>query len=292
MFEQQTVLEFTVEETDADLRLDTFLARKYPAIGKRGAKRSAENGFVLVNSCRKPAHFRLSPGQKVDLFFYEKNTAKTLKTLEITILFNNNHFIVLEKPAGLHTTSLKGGKEDSLEDQLSELLSGRDFFLLNRLDQGTSGLILAALDKKSAEKYLACQDAKQVTKTYLAVVSGHLSRKVTADRELDVAGRKKTRVLSRPEQNDLRHTHITPLARDESTTLVQAIIKKGRRHQIRTHLSNLGYPILGDILYGGLPAPRLFLHHLSLEMPEMSVKGSPAFRFPVNMSMTVQAKLF
>ena len=231
-------------------------------------------------------------------------------------------FLAFFKPAGLHTVSLAGGNDASLEKRLPELLPAdmassmsaqfpeRHFItLVNRLDQPTSGMVLAGLDKMAVALWRQYEMAGKVEKRYLALVEGEMHGTIVLKNALDTNSRKKTRILAGETDDFLRHTLVTALARLETAailpgliaspnllsttslpgelsgtenfprmcTLVGCSIRRGARHQIRAHLASGGHPLLGDSLYGGhaLLLQGFFLHHGFVRCPTFSATCLP-----------------
>jgi 23S rRNA pseudouridine1911/1915/1917 synthase len=214
----------------------------------------------------------------------------------LTPLFEDEDLLFLDKPAGMPTVSLqKEGSKRSLQDEFlarferSALGKDRDYGFLNRLDNDTTGIVVVAKNPQTFD-LLRENWTLSVKKIYRAVVSSKLSEDgVQFDLpregmtiELPVGhspkskkkmlvkplvGRKKVRGEWQPAITTIRKIHAQSQAKQKLDLELQ--IKTGVRHQIRAHLSALGWPILGDALYGGEQASRLFLHawKISLEKP-------------------------
>ena len=170
---------------------------------------------------------------------------------------------------------------------LPALFPGCEARLLNRLDQLTSGIVLAALTSGAARVFTS-RAAGAVVKEYLAVVEGELDEALTLKRRLDTDDRKRTRVLGRLETEPRLWTQVWPKGKlTQGRTLVRVRIQAGARHQIRAHLAAADLPIVGDPLYGlsgeGAAisaadvgtAKRLYLHHHLLEFPGFRAQCDP-----------------
>ncbi|GAB6060872.1 pseudouridine synthase [Desulfonatronum parangueonense] len=264
-------------------RLDQALTRIMPGLGRRGARRVFAQHLVLVNGrCRVPG-FRVQAGQRVSLRALESDreaveARSVADHLPITVAARDGSFAALVKPSGVNSEIVAGSTGPSVEAVLPELFPDRSAILLNRLDQSVSGLVLVALGAPAAQEYGAWQEQGLVRKHYLAAVHGNLSEEMVIQTALDTAKRRKVRPLSENEPDPLRWTRVLPLfysdERDESLVLVK--ILKGRRHQIRAHLSCAGYPVVLDPLYG--PGPDLgwiYLHHCRIELPAFTAAAAP-----------------
>lgn len=155
----------------------------------------------------------------------------------------------LNKPTGLHSESR--GQGDSLEESLSSLGLPSGARLLTRLDYGTSGLCLAALDDHALHAFRAMEKTGRVRKGYLCLLDGDMRGPRLAAAGLDTKGgacvRVRAHVLAEPE----RRTELVPLAVvPPGLTLCAALITRGARHQIRAHAAKSGHPVHGDPLYG------------------------------------------
>ena len=254
-------------------RLDKALADLAPGTGLRGRRRLIEDGRVLLEGKPAKPGTKVRAGQRVQLL-PGQSAAPELPP----IVAQNTDFAALAKPAGLHSAALAGRTAPSAEAVLPELFPGCGATLVNRLDNPTSGLLMVALHPEAAARYRDYEDAGRITKTYFALVAGCLADEVLADAALDIANRKRTRVLAGPDPDPLRHTRLVPLEyrAELDQTLVRAVIRKGARHQIRAHLAGLGHPIVGDALYGEQgESGGLRLHHGRIELPGFSAEFEP-----------------
>ncbi|MDK2921439.1 MAG: rRNA synthase [Desulfonauticus sp.] len=252
---------FTEQEA---ITLSKFLARFF---SRRQAKDLIRSGKVLVQSQKiKKTSWLLQPGDRVEV----REEDISLK-FSIRILKQKDSFWALDKPSFLH--SIRGKEKSSLEDWLK--YKGLPLILLNRLDYLTSGIVLAT-DKVEREiEYKKWQNQGQVEKFYLVRVKGKIEKPLVAKRGLEVSKRKKVKVLEEEEKDPLRYSWVYPLSWDLNSSLLVVKILKGKRHQIRAHLAGLGFPILGDPLYGQEKADCLFLHHFYLRFPGWEVLSWP-----------------
>jgi len=232
------------------LRLDHVLAGLFPEMGLRGRRRLCEDGRVYVDGRPAGAGFHVRSGQRISV------TEDEALPPAVSIVCREAGLAALDKPAGLPSAHLAGRAATSLESSLGALFP--DCLspfpkLLNRLDTGTSGLVLAALSIEGLNAWQAAEAAMQVEKRYLAVVEGVFpcgEERVFAA-ALDMKQRRTTRLLdfSGPEE---RHTRVKGLGEIVSgrLSLVGCVIRRGARHQIRVHLAGAGFPLWGDAQYG------------------------------------------
>lgn len=178
-----------------------------------------------------------------------------------------------------------GGRQ-SPPPPFSGALSPEPPILLSRLDAPTSGLVPAAFAPGAAEAFRALEAAGSVDKYYLAVVHGTLDHPLYMKTRLDTDSRKTTRALPEENPDPARHTAVFPLSAEylnlpapaPGLTLVAAHIRRGARHQIRAHLAQAGFLILGDPLYGnGEDALPLHLHHARIVFPGFTALCIPSW---------------
>ncbi len=201
---------------------------------------------------------------------------------EISILWSDEHYVVVRKPAGLlvHRSPIAKEVQDVLLQRLRNQLKQR-IYLIHRLDRPTSGALLVGLSSEAAHKAVTLFETRQTRKEYLAIIRGHLSEEVRVDHPLqEEPGRaaQEAQTLFRP----LNTAELPiPVGRYQSARygLVSANPETGRMHQIRKHLKHLSHPIIGDTTYGdgrqnravrehlGLHRMMLHAHRLSFEHP-------------------------
>jgi 23S rRNA pseudouridine1911/1915/1917 synthase len=179
---------------------------------------------------------------------------------------------VVDKPAGLVVHTAPGHRGPTLVDALGELLGGGEDperpGIVHRLDKDTSGLLLVARDDETHRRLAARINAREVRRTYLALVEGRLrSRTGTIDAPLgrDYRAPERRAVGGRAPRE--ARTHFTVLESLPADALVEARLETGRTHQIRAHFAAIGHPVAGDPRYGhggrhGLE--RQFLHSARL----------------------------
>jgi 23S rRNA pseudouridine955/2504/2580 synthase len=192
------------------------------------------------------------------------------------VLHEDNSLIVFNKPAGL-AVQAGSGVARSLDGLMAAFAksNGKRPRLVHRLDQGTSGVIVAAKTQPVAAKLSESFAGRDVQKTYLALVKGRLPPAETGVVDATLVkveeGGKSRMIIARPDRKGAQaaRTGWRVLARHGAFGVLQLAPETGRMHQIRVHLMHLGCPILGDALYGEgqATAPRLMLHAARLDLP-------------------------
>jgi len=250
------------------MRLDYALARSL-GLGLRRCRALIEEGMVLVDGQVLRKGDLVHPGQTIIL-----DDASTSPDIPpgppLSVISHSGRFAALLKPRGMHSAA--GTGKESVEAKLPAAgLAG--WRLVNRLDQPTSGLVLAAATKEDERIYKGWQEQGLVRKFYLAMVHGAVASLELRGRILDDR-RRVVRVTGEPD-HPLRSTLVRPVQEEGGLTLVLVRILKGRRHQIRAHLAHAGHPLLGDPLYGQAEPGGLFLHHWRVDMPGFSAMCLP-----------------
>ncbi len=239
--------------------------------GKRTVKHLINSGSVLVNSriC-KTKNFILNKRDKVEI-------KKYIPYIDIDIIDGNGLFYGVYKPPFIHSTR---GKSDPNMEDILESYFNRKIFVLNRLDFLTSGILLFGFSEKAKEEYKDMQDMGLIEKRYIALVTGCLSSKMCIKNLIIHDNRKKVKVSKEIDEDKLRHTIVVPIEFLRKNTLVEAIILKGKRHQIRAHLSFIGHPIVGDPLYGtGQKGnKRMYLHNFLVKFPRFELRVKKEFK--------------
>ena len=198
------------------------------------------------------------------------------------VLHEDNSLIAFNKPAGL-AVQAGSGIAQSLDQLMAAFAksNGKRPRLVHRLDQGTSGVIVAAKTQPVAAALSDAFAGRDVQKTYLALVKGSLPNAehgvVDASLVKVEEGGKSRMILARPGRKGAQpaRTGWRVVARNGKYGLLELAPETGRMHQIRVHLMSLGCPILGDGLYGEgqATAPRLMLHAAKLELPHPEGKA-------------------
>jgi len=257
-----------ITEDMCDQRLDNFLIARLKGVPKSRIYRIVRKGEVRVNKGRVDVNYRLLAGdvvrippvrvaEKTEEMFVGQNLKDAL---ENDILFEDDGFLVLNKPAGFAVHGGSGLSSGIIEGLRQIRPDAKFLELVHRLDRDTSGCLLIA-KKRSVLKLLHefFRD-DQVQKTYLALLAGQWARKklvVTAPLLKNVSkGGERMVVVSQSGKE--AETLFRRIKTFNDATLVEASPKTGRTHQIRVHAAFLGHPIVGDDRYGSDELNRKF----------------------------------
>jgi 23S rRNA pseudouridine1911/1915/1917 synthase len=260
------------------VRLDLALIRAHPSFSRRKARDVIEKGQVTVDG-----RLVREPGRDVDgsssIGFDPHRPALPRARCRLRILYEDEHLLVVDKPAGLLTVPSGPGRldEDTALARVHEYarhLRPRDAYAerVHRLDRDTSGAVAFALSREARSGLIRTFRAHRIDRLYLAVVEGEPREErgeVRAPlRDTWVSGR---RAVARGDEPSVAaRTRWRVRERFSEATLLEVGLDTGRQHQIRVHLAHVGLPIVGDRVYGGPrrgagpPARRPMLHAFRL----------------------------
>ncbi|SNS74655.1 23S rRNA pseudouridine955/2504/2580 synthase [Noviherbaspirillum humi] len=244
----------TIGEEEADQRIDNFLLRICKGVPKSHVYRVLRSGEVRVNKGRIDQTYRLKAGDVVRV--PPVRVAETQKAAvpgaEFTILHEDAHLLVIDKPAGVAVHGGSGVSYGVIEQLRASRPQAKFLELVHRLDRETSGILLLA-KKRSALTNLHEQIREgTIDKRYLTLVHGEWKNarqhiKLPLFKYNTPDGERRVRVQS---DGMASHTVFNLVRKYGAFALLEAELKTGRTHQIRVHLSASGYPIAGDDKYG------------------------------------------
>ncbi len=258
------------EKKTFNQRLDRYVLTQLPNHSRAFASKLIDLGRVNVNDqVQTKAGYRVRTGDKV-VINYNHDQELAIPEIDIPILYEDKDCVVINKPAGLLTHS-KGvfNSEPTVESWLRPRLkdiSGERAGIVHRLDRATSGVMICA-KKIKAQQWLQKQFAnRKVKKDYVAVVAGHMnSPEALIDMPIERHPRH-PQTFRVGANGKLAQTAFKVLKTNVDRSLIELQPATGRTHQLRVHLAHLHHPIVGDTLYRGPKARRLFLHAHKLEI--------------------------
>ena len=250
--------QYIVKNEEKGKRLDAYIAGKVENITRTSAQRMIEEGNILVNESKQKVSYKINEGDIISIEIVEaKPVELKAQEIPIDIIYEDKDIIVVNKPKGMVVHPANGNPDGTLvnaimaicKDSLSGIGGEIRPGIVHRLDKDTSGLLIVAKNDIAHVNMSEQIKNHEVKKTYIALVRGIVKEnEATIDMPIDRSRNdRKKMAVSKDGRNAI--THIKVLKRYEKYTLLEVNIETGRTHQIRVHLSHIGYPIIGDTTY-------------------------------------------
>ena len=266
--------------TIAPLSLLEALAQMSPESSKTTLRSWLKDGRVTVDGeVVKVADTRLKEGQEIAL-----GVRPHFIKGGIRILYEDRHLVVIEKPEGLLSVATAFEKEETAYAFLKESYRPKHVYVVHRLDQDTSGVMLFALSEEAYSKLKVTFEKHEIERAYIAIVEGQVQQQsgswesyVYEDANYVV------HITDDPTKGRLATTHYAVKSTLKKYTGLDLKLETGRKNQIRVHCQAAGHPVVGDKKYGAKTDPirRLCLHAYLLSFEHPITKKQMQFKSPI-----------
>jgi 23S rRNA pseudouridine1911/1915/1917 synthase len=283
-------------------RLDLIVAAA-TELSRTAAATLIATGMVTVDGKQEKAGYRPTASQQIAITIPAPRGIEIVgESLPLTIVFEDDHLLVVNKAAGMVVHPAPGnwtgtlvhalvGRGGELSTEAGDERAG----IVHRLDKETSGLLIVAKTDRAHRLLSAALAARRISRRYAALTWGHLRQdRLTVEGNIGRDPNNRHRMALVPSGKPAR-TDVDRLARFDGGDLLRCKLHTGRTHQIRVHLSSIGHPVIGDDTYGGgggrrvtgLPAGRHALHAAALRLQHPISAEWMAFRAPLPADLEV-----
>ena len=239
------------------IRLDKYLTQALPQFSRSYLQKLIEQGCILVNGQRTKANQRLSDTDRITIELPPPPTYPLAEPIPLAIVYEDKDILVIDKPTGLTVHPAPGHSSHTLVNAVlahcPHLTKSNDLMrpgIVHRLDKDTSGLMVIAKNDFARQHLVNQFKTHTVTKGYLVLVKGRLSPEqgvIEAPIGRDPHNRQRMAVVAEGKEASTQYQVRKYLG---NYTLLEVTPRTGRTHQIRVHLSAIGYAVVGDLIYG------------------------------------------
>jgi len=241
-------------------RIDAWLSKRLEKYSRSYIQKLINDGMVSVNGSVVKANYKVRINDEISVKIPEPEVLDIVpENIDIPVLYEDEHVLVVNKPKGMvvhpaagnYSGTLVNALMDYCGDNLSSINGVIRPGIVHRIDKDTSGVLVVAKSNEAHEKLSSMLKVHDINRVYVAVVHGVIreeSGKIDAPIGRHPVDRKKMAVNTKNGRRAV--TYFKVLERFKDATLVEARLETGRTHQIRVHMSYIGYPIIGDTVYG------------------------------------------
>lgn len=252
------ILELLIDE-EGNERIDSFLSNELQEYSRSYIQKLIKDGLVKVNNKIVKPKYNINQGDKIIIQLPKpRKISVTPENIPVEIIYEDDDLAIVNKPQGMVVHPAPGNYSGTLVNALlhhcNDLSSINGVIrpgIVHRIDKDTSGLLMIAKNNKSHNFLSEQLKEHSIKRIYYAIVYGIISEEsgtINAPIGRHPINRLKMAVVEKNSKNAI--THFKVIDRFEKYTLVQLQLETGRTHQIRVHMSYIGYPLLGDPVYG------------------------------------------
>lgn len=244
--------------TDSEnIRLDAYIASK-TQMSRVAAQRLIEEDKILVNTIKQKSSYKVQKNDEITIEKIEaKETKLVAQDIPVEVVYEDDDIIVVNKPKGLVVHPANGNPDGTLVNAIMSICKGSLSGIggeirpgiVHRLDKDTSGLLIVAKNDKAHIKMSEQIKNREVKKIYIALVRGQVPEEEATINMPIARSTKDRKKMAVSKTGKEAITHFKVLKRYDKYTLLEVKIDTGRTHQIRVHLSEIGYPVIGDTVY-------------------------------------------
>ena len=290
-----------VSEGSAGSRLDQAAVELFPDFSRGRLQKWIKQGELTVNGKKAKPSARMLGGENlsIDAQLVSEGEVEP-QDIPLDIIFSDEHLLVLNKPVGLVVHPAAGNWDGTLQNAILNFDPELDTLprsgIVHRLDKDTSGVMVVARSLKAHASLVNQLQTRSMSRVYEAVVKGDIPSGGTINASIDRNPRNRKKMAVR-ESGKTATSHYKLIQRLPGTSHVEVSLESGRTHQIRVHMTHIGYPVVGDTLYGrgpikqkGLPAsaieavnqfPRQALHARTLKLVHPASEEECEFNAPL-----------
>ena len=276
---EKVVIKVTENENK---RLDIYISEAYKVLSRTAIKRLSEEEKIHVNGKVEKTSYKVKNGDNIEIEIPEaKETKLEAQNIPVPVIYEDKDIIVVNKPKGMVVHPANGNPDGTLVNAILAMCKGSLSGIggeirpgiVHRLDKDTSGLLIVAKNDEAHIKMSKQIQDRKVEKRYIALVRGNVpDDEATID--MPIARSKVDRKKMAVDKNGKEAvTHFKVLKRYGNYTLLEIKIDTGRTHQIRVHMSYIGYPVVGDSVYSsgknefGVEGQMLHARYLKFKHP-------------------------
>lgn len=243
-------------ESEAE-RLDSYLHKKNSEYSRGYFQRLIKSGQVTVNGkIKNVAHYILKKDDSIQITFNDESKNIKAENVELDIIYEDEDLLIVNKAPGVVVHPACGHYSGTLLNALAGY--AKDKFtplLVHRLDKDTSGIIVTAKNERAKNSMVKQFQNRTISKIYLAAVQGIINEnKGYIEAPLGRSPDDRKKIVVGPLATKMAITEFSVVKRCDNFTLLEVHPITGRTHQIRSHMTYIGHPVLGDHFYGGLPS--------------------------------------